>query len=464
MERKRNNISDEDTSTSVYPWLLALVVGPFLGVLLQKLAYGPKLETISARKPSPYPCNAIYSKRRDLVSVPKTFASTLTPNVVATRLERIDERDRLAHFFREHQSHHLDSLGDSKGRIFRYVCDDTTSCGGLGDRVRGVYTTMFHAVLTGGAFHITDIKPFDDTIFFDRSRIDDIRTSYALKCRPMARVAPWLNMDVPAEQTAHVNFGQEWSKYDVIEVRSNQLPHASIYANAIFGRRLAELGLATVPFEVSMSAVLDLAYGTPTEWMHQKIKAVNSQIDAICGVPSHRVGVQLRTAGQKTRFSDGPDYQAEGFGTFSTRVTNFARQAQNSCFKSASRHCCIFLTSDDEEAFSVFSKAVGEGEHVKIGAHVDAFRSATRNISIIHHGGSTVPIHLDRSTGAGPEFFVETTKTYIDWYVLAYCMDHLVISYSGYGESAALANLTDFVVETRTGFDRQPVRYLGLPH
>lgn len=335
-------------------------------------------------------------------------------------------------------------------------------CGGLGDRVRGVYTAMFHAVLTGGAFHITDEKPFDDTIFFDRSRMEHIRASNALKCRPMARVAPWVNMDVPADHNANVNFDQVWSEYDVIEVRSNQLPYASIYSNAAFARKLTELGLAKVPFEVGMSAVLDLAYGTPTEWLHQSINAVTSQIDAICGVSSHRVGVQLRTAGQKERFSDGPEYQLQGFGTFSSRVTKFAQQAEDSCHKSAPNHCCIFLTSDDDDSFKMFSKAVGRGKYSKVSTHIDAFHSVTGKVSVIYHGGSTAPIHLDRSTGSGPEFFVETTKTYLDWYVLAYHMDHLVISFSGYGESAALANLTDFVVETKTGFDRRPVRYLGL--
>jgi hypothetical protein len=446
--------------------LVAAAAGPLIALFLYKLC----AETLDHPQGKslgrgPFACSAIFPRLLD-VGVPEKFSSTPSNRGGnATKEDLIAERDGLVEFIISHQRDRLSALTRTGGRLMNYLCDRNAFCGGLGDRLRGMYTTVFHAILTGAAFHVSDTKPFDDTLFFDRSSIYVDDTSDLLKCRPMARVASWQNMDVPDDHNLHVNFTKEWSNFDVIDVRSNQLPYSSVFGNVEFSHVLRNIGLHGVPFEISMSAVIHIIYGRPSPWMGQKISHLESAIDSVCGMQSYKVGVQLRTAGQKKRFSDGTEYSKEGFGSFEHRIKNFARQATDRCRTHNSDSCCIFLTADDEEAFRLLSNAVDpRGAYSQAVAHVDIFRSVAGNVSIVYNSGSTAPIHLDRSTGEGPGFFEEATKTYLEWYVLAHYMDFLVVSYSGFGESAALANLTDFVVETRVGFVPAPVRYLGMTY
>lgn len=137
------------------------------------------------------------------------------------------------------------------------------------------------------------------------------------------------------------------------------------------------------------------------------------------------IGIQVRTGGSGKKFED-PSRLPINRQTSSI----FSEQALHICTRSRSRICSYFITTDSQEMY----------DWIEIDLKIGLIGT---NVSFDITKSPGEPSHIDRSQFISfNDFFY--LKSYLDWRVLS-CLDYLIISRSGFGETATwFRNRTTF--------------------
>ncbi|ORX94340.1 hypothetical protein K493DRAFT_315532 [Basidiobolus meristosporus CBS 931.73] len=120
-----------------------------------------------------------------------------------------------------------------------YVCGQNDLCGGVGDRIQGVISTFYLALLTDSLFHIEWSKPLplQEFIVPNRTGIDWIGAG---SIQALGSKVPVLDYGYPdslqvIEDANSINFVKSWSRYEHINVHSNQAFWVRLTKNNTWG-------------------------------------------------------------------------------------------------------------------------------------------------------------------------------------------------------------------------------------
>jgi hypothetical protein len=233
------------------------------------------------------------------------------------------------------------------------------------------------------------------------------------------------------------DYRQGWEDADVVEVTTNAPPYATIWGNPHLAEPLARAGLSNISFPLAASLAMYMHHGQPTPLLRETaLPLLRLMRPGRAGAV--RVGLQIRTGGDGS-FPDPARHPVEATSA------RFAAKALEVCAARRAAACVLFVTSDHPRSVEVVNQYVVEagaqgGELHPGGQAVDySMPGLGFDLRLVYHAQTI--LHLDRDV-AGGAALEAVTKPYADWYVLAYHMNHLLISSSGYGVSAALANFT----------------------
>jgi hypothetical protein len=278
--------------------------------------------------------------------------------------------------------------------------------GGFGDRMMGMVTTFYLALLTGGAFAVNWTSPYDLHTYFELPRLT---ASLGHACSP----SPLGDVAIDAVDPP------KWDALSAGPLATLPGQRTLVYTNArhwpalvrdVYPAAGACLGLSSLSNRQLFKLAADTALGRPAE----KLRAAYQKARAT--IPAHTllVGVQIRTGGDGQSWPDPVRHPPES-------ADCFAAEAVRSC-SAATHRCAVFLTSDSRAAATRFRAAVA--------AHHDP-------PTVIEYEGPI--LHTDRSSDAVDGGNDPWLKSVLDWWMLRKA-DHLIVSRSGYGETAAWAS------------------------
>jgi hypothetical protein len=353
-------------------------------------------------------------------------------------------RDRLARFAFDRQSqiiqHGLEAGCPAK--VVAYLCSPGMTCGGLGDRVRGVVIAFWQALLTSSVFvtHLT--SPLPHTLFFENAVMSPALQRAWLSCREGGRVASWVAIDANDEPA--FDYRRAWRGAAFVQVVTNAAPYSVIWGNPTLARPLERLGLANLSYPLAASVAISLYHARPTPLLRGVAAPLVAALQG--GEPGvFRVGLQIRTGGDGS-FADPPRHPV-------AVTAQFVARALEACAARGAALCALYLTSDHPRAVEIVEEwLLQRGQRAAAPAalapHAREFALPLHRVRLVYLDRAI--IHVDRPAAGGGAAGVEATgKTYADWYVLAYHTDFLLISSSGYGVAAALANFTEHLMFVR---------------
>lgn len=286
---------------------------------------------------------------------------------------------------------HVAATQRNCSRQLVYQCQG--GCGGFGDRLRGVITAFYFALLSGRCFALDWRHPVPITHYFNLS-------AYISPCTPC---------EVPGARRAHVR--QVDAGLDITQLVRHTEPTLSLASNSYLWETLFEdVRFAPViarhfsylrghdAFALAHLA-LRLLFSAPTPLVSARMLETLPEFARAKG-GLFRIGVQVRAA--------------EGRYGADTRAYWHCLRDLLPSLCPVGRECGFFLTADDlyEDWVAELRRAV-----------------APLPLLVAPHRA----LHLDLSGSAEVRAHV---KTFADWLLLRE-MDSLVISRSGYGETAS---------------------------
>lgn len=339
--------------------------------------------------------------------------------------------------------------------------------GGFGDRLLGMVTALYLAVLTDSGFVVDWTWPYDIHDFFDM-----------LECESSGPSLPDISL---ANSTAvHRNTLAEhlWSYFsdgsfvqdngrDVI-LWSNARHWEHIVRHPSTSARAHELGLDKLSKNELFKLGVDSLFGHPSKELldsHARLLRefstrgrkppagrkgggffssgtsasrpyMTSNVPRLSENPGARpiVGVQIRAGGVGEGWNDPERHPV------SSASSCFAAEAARLCVEE--RACSIFLTADSRKAASLF-----EDEFKRLVKDIRGQRKEWSTGSLQREPPAVVIqtpgviAHTDRSTLPKDEGAVSQAwfKSVLDWWTLKNA-DYLLISRSGFGETAAWAS------------------------
>lgn len=286
--------------------------------------------------------------------------------------------------------------------------DPNEFVGGFGDRLLGMVTVFYASLATGTTFGIKWNRPYNIKSYFNVPCASDVPAG----AKKIISIDAWdhfLGQDWRNDDhnnlTYHTN-ARHW-KHVVDTAANSNSPPSSI---------VTDLRVDQLSERMLFKVAIDTLFAHPMSKIRHKTDRILSY-----GLPI--VGVQIRTGGKQPAFTD-----------VATRhpvqsATCFAEEAQKAC--SALEKCLIFLTSDSVPAANIFMERL---------VHVCP-KHLCRFVKQVHGQA----LHTDRTDNndvAGltqHELDSLWTKSVLDWWLLKHA-DALIISRSGFGETAAMAS------------------------
>jgi len=293
-------------------------------------------------------------------------------------------------------------------RTVTFRVPPNTIVGGFGDRLLGMVTVFYVALANGAAFGVVWETPYRLDAYFD------------LPCSmgPPAGAATvhavdmWEHFETRAWQQSlgdvvyHTN-ARHWHGV-VAAAAADASPD-----NLVRALRLHELDQATL-FKLAIDVIL----GAPTP----KLSRAAARALPQRGAPI--VGVQIRVGGHQPKFLDAASrHTPESAACFGPEAHRLC-EALGGCG-------AVFLTTDSRDAASMFKKSYA--------------RACRRRCARILDTPGDV-LHTDRTNatdvaGFAPETLDALwTKSVLDWWLLFKRSDALVVSRSGFGETAGWAS------------------------
>lgn len=336
-------------------------------------------------------------------------------------------------------SHHPATLAnltmncDARAPVVSFALNKNGVSGGFGDRLRGMVTTYYLAIVTNSSFRVDWTQPYNLSDYFSVPNCHE-------------RVHVWTKNNGAFDRSRHENdrggdhmvarssidvwnyFTDSLFLNDVgkdLEITTNSFHWKEIVQNRAFKVRAASLGLSDRSQAELFRLAVDNLLGNPTGLV---TNAENPVLRRLAGGyepnefgPTY-VGVQIRLGGGAvTGWQDPARHSMHD-------VQCFAKEAVRLCRLMHIRS--IFVTADSDEAVRSFEEGVLK----------EFAASATFSLSppiVVQVPG--VIAHTDRSKVAEDQSKDIWLKSILDWWLLKQA-SALVVSRSGFGETAAMAS------------------------
>ena len=311
--------------------------------------------------------------------------------------------------------------------------------GGFGDRVRGMVTTYYLALMTNSSFSVDWAKPYNLSDYFavpscvvqpgDKQRDQTNGSSKNGPVGSLSSKVPDGEKIVRLDHNYYKYFTESLFMTDIgknIEVHTNAYHWKEVVRNQVFRERALSLGLLSLSQAELFKLAIDELFGNPTSVVRESFKSMMRRLavgqDDQQNFPY--VGVQIRLGGKNSNHLSGwIDPSRHSL----KQVPCFASEAVRLCHLLRAKS--IFVTADSEEAVRAFEDAVAK-------------ESATACWScpppiVVQVPGSIA--HTDLSRVAKEHAKDVWLKSIMDWWMLRQA-SALVISRSGFGETAAMAS------------------------
>ena len=322
--------------------------------------------------------------------------------------------------------------------------------GGFGDRVRGMVTTYYLALMSNSSFSVDWAKPYNLSDYFtvpscivhpgdkqpgdkqpgDKQR--DLPSASSSKNEPVGASSskpPDSDKIVRLDHNRYKYFNESMFIPDIgknIEVHTNAYHWKQVVRNKIFRERALSLGLLGLSQAELFKLAVDELFGNPTSVVRESFESLMRQLAG--GQDDKRnfpyVGVQIRVGGKNGNPVSG--WNDPSRHSLSD-VPCFAAEAVRLCHFLHAKS--IFVTADSEDAVRVFEDAVARES-------ASACWSCPPPI-VVQVPGSIA--HTDLSRVAKEHSKDVWLKSIMDWWMLKHA-SALVISRSGFGETAAMAS------------------------
>lgn len=363
--------------------------------------------------------------------------------------------------------------------------------GGFGDRLLGMVTALFLAVLTDSGFAVEWRWPYDIHEFFDL-RECNISPTMSTSSAPRVSASQVIseNEEALAGNTTVLrntlaqdlwnyfsdgNFAQDngknlilWSNarhwQELVRHPSTRTRAQALGINKLSRKELFKLGVESL-FRRPSKLLVDSHARLMREFSTRERASVRRKGDSLSRTSGERVsderspnfkdtkllvGVQIRTGGDGDGWSDPLRHPV------SSASSCFAAEAASICL--TRRACSVFLTADSKRAASLFVRRytkLVEGyreQQQKTSMKNWASRSERRQPPAIVIQTPGIIAHTDRSTllEDGDAASQAWLKSVLDWWTLK-SADYLLISRSGFGETAAWASSAQVVRRLQLG-------------
>lgn len=310
---------------------------------------------------------------------------------------RIVSRSDLPQFTRELWGRYQSRVQMKTSSTIVFRCSAFDICGGWGDRLRGIVTLFYLALVTDSYFDIVSTRHLDLATLYPLIRArrpkykpNDTVTNLIVNDMTFLKTHD-LNRHI-IRQTVHT-FMCNAATWNWIKLN----PHVAEAVTAYNLHKLTTLDMFRV--------VILLYFGETSNVLYDHVKLHMNDLERHSCL---KVGVQIRTGGYG--LWNDPQRHPPQSGNM------FGFLAVQQC----TRSCALFLTTDSEVAKQVFM------DHVRNFSHIERVLTTPGQ-----------PIHVDRQLQPGASYAARL-KSYIDWELLRH-MDTLIISRSGFGETAAWA-------------------------
>ncbi|KAI8817635.1 uncharacterized protein EV422DRAFT_540345 [Fimicolochytrium jonesii] len=306
-------------------------------------------------------------------------------------------------------------------------------CGGLGDRLKGCVSAYYYGVFTNRAFAISMTFPDDVRSYLVPSNLD-----WSLDLAKLhGRTEVTVNLiDPPDDDRALLDGPDSWNDYDVVYVRTNRDLLSKMLQNHSWQLTREKYSLQNYHRESLVGSALRTLFQASPRMEHM-LESIRKSI------PNYRrlikIGIQFRAGGQT---GEGAfEHDTGGHRTSLDMANCFIARAVQFALDRRLRtdEVVYFLTSDHEAIQSQMSETLND-----LG-----YKTFT----------TTGPLtHIDKPVHEAGDQSQEMKhrRTYIDWFLEAE-MDYLVISRSGFGETAHFYTLNPTVrirsVENNCVFD-----------
>lgn len=317
--------------------------------------------------------------------------------------------------------------------------------GGFGDRLRGMVTTYYLAIMTNSSFSVNWAKPYNLNDYFlvpscvthsgtkQRGQTDGSTKTIGLVEASSSKMSQ-RDKIVRVDLNSYSYFTKSLFSADIgkdVDVRTNSFHWKELVRKETFKQRAASLKLSNLSQAELFKLAIDELFGNPTSIVRETFKSVMRRLAG--GEPNDvpYVGVQIRLGGKNKSpvggWDDSSRHSLE-------QVECFAEEAVRLCRRM--RVGSIFVTADSEEALRAFEDAVDRESAA-------ACWSCPRPI-VVQVPGTIA--HTDKSYFVAREHAKDVwLKSIMDWWVLKHA-SALVISRSGFGETAAMASNAEAVL------------------
>ncbi|OAE21103.1 hypothetical protein AXG93_3661s1280 [Marchantia polymorpha subsp. ruderalis] len=302
-------------------------------------------------------------------------------------------------------------------------------CGGLGDRLKGLASTFYLALLTNSRFYYHWTFPTDVGNYFmasNSSLSSPARTARSFMGIQYVTMFEWWCMNWHCmvrdiRRTREWNLPKLWHGYSSIISHTNMAYWDVLIQNPFLGATARRYNLHLLRQDEMFYIFTRLFFTKMTSFMGLALEPYRDLMS-----PSSdrvKVGVQLRI-GNDTAWHEGPRHSLAAVGCFVEKAKLKCEEGNRQ-----SKECLIFVSTDSQRALELFRA-----------------RFKLLGISMMATDG---PIsHIDKPSQSlirqhfvDPQSIItEHSRVFMDWILLTK-MDYLYISRSGFSETAAFAGM-----------------------
>lgn len=330
--------------------------------------------------------------------------------------------------------------------------------GGFGDRIRGMIFSFYLSLVFGFSLKFRWDQPNEIARYF--TTIDETIWSFAVPPEHhgdhyhFSRIGAFSSP--PFESR---NFAKEWKDFEVVELTTNAYEwsnlvnstHQASHVSRFFPflRHLDHFELAHLALSILFhngTAILHDQYKAYMEKLLTKQQPSNAYFIGI----QHRIGdvaFGMRTHRHKPETAD--KFGIEAVDRCLAHVNHTRRLIYEKMHNSSDPLCVFFITADSLESQHRIEAKIWSYTELNNSFRIFYTEGQPEHIALVpptkvHHHTTNTSLHHHHH-----HFANETTvlKTYLDWYILSK-MDLLIVSRSGFGETAVWRHLPKAYVYT----------------
>lgn len=343
---------------------------------------------------------------------------------------------------------------DGETPVITFALNQRGLSGGFGDRLLGMVTTYYLAIMTNSSFAVHWTRPYNLNDFFALPSCDG--PAAGAKHQKPKRSPDGDGCDVVSLSSELPDDGgkeivrtaidfQDWKYFtDSLflndtgkdsEIITNSFHWKEVVRNDAFRERAARLNLSNLSQAELFKLAIDELFRNPMSVVRKSFESLMQRLADGHANDVPYVGVQIRLGGKNNNpvsgWVDPSRHSLEQLQCFAAEAVRVCRRM---------RIESIFVTADSEEAVRAFE---------------DAVRRESASASKSSHSPPPVVIqvpgiigHTDRSSVVAEHASDVWLKSILDWWVLKHA-SALVISRSGFGETAAMSSDAETAVRLK---------------